>query len=119
ADTEMNFATTLALLAPSLKRDCPQVEEVVRIEPTGVTIRHDGSLFSEDHFVYTEQSIFSVFQFTFLEGSPAAALTSPGSIVLTKSLARKYFGDEKVVGKTLVCDRKTWQITAVIADRPS
>ena len=118
-ESEMNFATSLSLLAPSLKRDCPEVEEVTRIERNGTTITHEGALFSEEHFVYTEQSVFSIFQFTFLEGSPATALTAPHSIVLTKSTARKYFHNDKAVGKTLLCDRKTYQITAVIADRPS
>ena len=118
-ESEMNFATSLAMLAPSLKRDCPQVEETVRIEPGGVTVTRDGALFSEERFVYTEQSIFSIFQFTFLDGNPATALTTPNSIVLTKSTARKYFNSERAVGRTLVCDRKTWQVTAVIADRPS
>jgi putative ABC transport system permease protein len=118
-ESEMNFATTLSRLGPSLKRDCPEVEETVRIEPSSTTITHGGSLFSEDHFVYTEQSIFSIFQFAFLEGSPGTALAAPNSIVLTQSIARKYFHQDKALGKTLVCDRKTYQVTAVIADRPS
>lgn len=64
--------------------------------------------------------MFSVFFFSFLEGTPAGALTEPNSIVLTRSTARKYFGDAKAaMGRTLICDRHNYKVTGVIADQPA
>lgn len=135
-ETELNFATSNIPLAGALVRDCPQVEAAARIEPDDMIVRGanperagqapggagvaslPGELVSEKHFVYSEQAVFSLFQFSFLEGSMGAALMEPYSMVLTESTARKYFGDGPVMGKTLVCDKHTFHVTGVIADRP-
>jgi len=118
-ELDLLFATSVTPLAGALVRDCPEVENAARIEPADLTVGQGTSLFHEKNFVYSEQAVFSLFYFSFLEGSPATALAEPNSIVLTKSTARKYFGDGEVLGKTLVCDRRSYHVTAVIADKPS
>jgi len=128
-ETELNFATSNTPLAGALVRDCPQVEMAARIQPDDIIVRRadpgranaaslPGELMSEKHFVYSEQAIFSIFYFSFLEGSAGTALMEPYSIVLTKSAARKYFGEASAMGKTLVCDKHIFHVTGVIADRP-
>ena len=139
-ETELNFATSNTPLAGALVRDCPEVEAAARIEPGDVIVRRTdpgnsiaqgqvsggtaavslrGELMSEKHFVYSEQAVFSLFYFSFLEGSAGAALTEPYSMVLTESMARKYFGAASAIGKTLVCDKHVFHVTGVIADRPA
>jgi len=117
-ETDLDFATSNTPLAGALVRDCPQVEAAARIEPDDIIVRRAGELISEKHFVYSEQAIFSIFYFSFLEGSAATALMEPNAMVLTKSAARKYFGNGPAMGKTLVCDKRTFHVTGVVADRP-
>lgn len=140
--TELNFATSNIPLAGALVRDCPQVEAAARIEPDDIIVRRadrgntiapgtdpmsrgaggtslPDELVSEKHFVYSEQAVFSLFYFSFLEGSAGTALTEPYSMVLTESTARKYFGGGPAMGKTLVCDKHSFRVTGVIADRPA
>jgi len=131
-ETELNFATSNIPLAGALVRDCPQVETAARIEPGDMIVRRTdqtsrgagaasppGEPISEKHFVYSEQAVFSLFYFSFLEGSAGTALMEPYSMVLTESTARKYFGDGSAMGKTLVCDKHIFHVTGVIADRPA
>jgi putative ABC transport system permease protein len=118
-ESDLVFATTMAPLAGALVRDCPQVENAVRIQTGELSVGKGTNSFAEANFVYSEQSVFSIFYFNFLEGTAAGALSTPNSIVLTKSMARKYFGDSAALGKTLRCDKITYRVTAVIADRPS
>ncbi|HVU59072.1 MAG TPA: FtsX-like permease family protein, partial [Puia sp.] len=129
-ESDLSFAASNIPLAGALVRDCPLVEDAARIAPDELTVRRinpggggtdaeRGELIREKHFVSSEQSVFSLFYFQFLEGSPATALTEPNSIVLTESIARKYFGSASPMGKTLLCDKQMYHVTAVIADRPA
>ncbi len=117
-ESDMAMAISPTPLADALLRDCPELESAVRLEPVSVIIRKGPELIKEQDCHFSEQNIFNVFTFTFLEGSAAGALTAPHSIVLTKSLADKYFGGAPALGKTLVCDGQPLRVTAVIADRP-
>ena len=118
-ESETVLAITPIPLAGALVRDFPEVESTVRIEPTEVIMRQGKELFKEEDCCFSEQSVFSIFSFTFLEGTATGALTMPGSIVLTRSFEKKYFGNAPALGKSLLCDGKTYKVTAVIADRPA
>jgi len=117
-ETDLAFATSNVPLAGALLRDCPLLKATTRIQPEEVTVTQGTALFKEKNFVFSEASVFSIFSFSFLEGKAAGVLSEPNSIVLTKSTARKYFGDGAAIGKTLLCNRHTYRVTAVIADRP-
>ena len=112
------LAATPKLLAPTMVRDYPEIDSAVRIQPTEAVFRLGGELFKED-VCYSEQSIFSVFTFDFIEGSAAGALAAPGSIVISRGFEKKYFGKARALGQTLICDGKAWRVTAVFANRPA
>ena len=86
-------------------------------------IAYDGKVFSEDTFCMVDTSFFQVFDVSFVEGTSRDALT-PGSIVLTHSLAKKIFGDEPALGKHLTgmgrdsSEPDSYFVSAVIADFP-
>ena len=117
-ESNMAFATSPSPLAAVLQRDIPGIEATTRIEPTEVLVREAGEYHKSDNFCYSEPSVFTVFTFTFLEGTPANALSAPGSIVLTRSMEKRYFGKEPALGRTMICNDKPWRVTAVVADRP-
>jgi len=117
-ESDLVFATSPYPLAAALQRDIPEIEQATRIEPTEVTVRQGSEKHKSQNFCYSEPSVFTVFTFTFLEGVPTTALGAPNSIVLSRSMEKRYFGGGPALGKTLVCNDKPWRVTGVIADRP-
>lgn len=113
------LAITPTPLAGTLVRDFPELESAVRIQPAELIFRQQNQPLKEADLCYTEPSIFSIFTFTFLEGSADRALAAPGSIVLTRSFEKKYFGKARGLGQTLTCAGKTYKVTAVVDDRPA
>jgi putative ABC transport system permease protein len=114
-------ATTQFPLGPVLKHDYPEVQEAVRFANLGRTMYKNGAVgFYENKVYFADSGLFRVFTYQFLEGNPQTALVEPNSMVLTQSIAKKYFGDAStVVGKTLKDDNgRVLKITAVVKDVP-
>jgi putative ABC transport system permease protein len=95
-----------------------EIEDVTRLyygyKPT---ISFENNYFNMDDFVYADSTIFNVFTFDFLYGSPENALKNPASIVLTKSISKKFFGNKNPLGKEIFIDNKfIYTVTGVIDD---
>ncbi len=76
--------------------------------------------FNEPHFMLADSTVFDIFSFPFIEGNPETALDNPGTIVVTESTAKRYFGDEPAIGKVLrVEEGFNFEITGVIEDLPT
>ncbi|NHE57753.1 ABC transporter permease [Cyclobacterium plantarum] len=87
---------------PLLKSDFEdQVEEVVRLMNTSVIIREEDNVFKEDRLFFADPSVFDVFSWEMLEGNPQNALSFPDGLVISASMAKKYFGEEDPMGRTL------------------
>jgi len=117
----MYWAITPFPLGPALAKDYPEVEEAVRFVGNGRTMYKNGELrFYEDKVFFADSNVFRVFTFPFIEGDVNTALVAPNSMVLTESVAVKYFGKNKnYVGKTLLNDKgDIYKITGVIKDVP-
>lgn len=117
-ESDLRFGTSPTPLADALMRDFPEVELAVRLEPTAKLMKLNNEIIREGNFFTADQGVFSVFTFNFLEGNANEALTKPKSVVITKRIARKYFGNKPALGKTLVADGDELRVTAVIKDRP-
>ena len=117
-ESDMSLAFCSMPLAGAVVRDCPEIESAFRIEDAAFNVRKGAEVFTEENFYYSEQSIFKVFTFSFLEGSSAGALEAPRSIVLTGSVAKKYFGAASALGKEVICNGQHLRVTGVIADPP-
>ncbi|MEO5592813.1 MAG: ABC transporter permease, partial [Chitinophagaceae bacterium] len=117
----MKWVSTPFPLGPALKHDYPEVEEAVRLVGNGKTMYKNGELkFYEEKVFYADSNVFSVFTHQFIEGNPQTALNLPKTMVLTQTLAEKYFGKNKsYVGKILQ-DAKgdNFTVTAVVKDVP-
>lgn len=117
----MKWAITQYPLAPTLKKDYPEVEEAVRFMGKARTMFKKGDLhFYEDKVFFADSSLFRVFTHQFIEGNPNTALVEPNSIVLTQSVAEKYFGrNPHILGQSLQTDNgDIYKVTAVIKDVP-
>ncbi|MEL7251182.1 MAG: FtsX-like permease family protein [Bacteroidota bacterium] len=113
------FALSPSVMVPKLLEDFPEVE-------TGTTISFSNTLFSHEqeaqyeNGLYADSAFFDVFDYTLIHGSIAKALGDPNALVLTASMAEKYFGRSNPVGKTLqVENEKLMTVQAVIADPPN
>ncbi len=118
-------ATTPPALAPTIKKDIPEIEESIRIMPSWGSkflIKSGEKKFYEDSFLKADSNFFSVFTVVPVTGDLKTSLIDQSSIVLTESMAGKYFGDDNPVGKTLLTERsgrtETKTVTAVIKDFP-
>lgn len=118
------YGVTVPPAGPALVREMPEVEEMVRLHRFSgqVIVNVDGvKKFSERNwFTTADANLFDVFNFEFQEGDPVTALKEPMSLVLTASTAKRYFGDESPLNKTIeVAGVGTVNVTAVIKDIPS
>jgi putative ABC transport system permease protein len=120
-DRSMDFATVAHVQGPQILSEFPEVENCVRLTHyrTGRIIDFEERSFEEDGFLYADPSFFDVFSFQLLSGDPATALKEPNSVVITKEIANKYFGDGDPMGKSLRINREDlYQVTGVMANVP-
>jgi putative ABC transport system permease protein len=114
-----DVATTQQTLGPTVKKDFPEVEEMTRLFSRERTLFKQGeNNYYETKLYYADSTIFNVFSFNFAEGSAKNALNKPNTVVLSKSTAKKYFGNTPAVGKTIKTVYDVYTVTAVFEDQP-
>ena len=115
-----SYAQSSWSIGKRLKDEYPDIVDFVRIEPFwDVLFKYEDNVFYEDNIALADPSIFEIFSFKFIHGNPATCLKEPGNLVLTETLARKYFGDQNPIGKIIQLGNKyDCDVTAVIADMP-
>jgi putative ABC transport system permease protein len=122
---EVRWASTSPAVGPTLKKDFPEIENFCRLIQWNVQLINpaNNALFSEQKSYMADNSTLSVLQMPLVKGNPATALTVVNTIVLSEKTARKYFGNENPIGKTLyneVADeRRPLEVTGVFKDLPS
>jgi putative ABC transport system permease protein len=115
-------AATQPPLAPALEADHPDlVKEAVRFWPiqAPADLVYNDEVFTEELITYTDPSIFQVFSHPLVVGNPETALSNPNSIVLSESIAAKFFGTENPIGKTMNMWGKDLKVTGVFEDVPN
>jgi len=118
-DKNTDWTLTQLPLGPTLQKDYPEVEQQVRFMGRERTLFRNGTKeFYETKAYYVDSTIFKVFTHKFVEGNAATALNAPFDIVISKTLAKKYFGNTSAVGKTLKSVYDTYNVTGVIEDVP-
>jgi putative ABC transport system permease protein len=122
AGQEVHAAATPPPLAQTMVNEIPGVESAIRLwEWTDVVIRYEDQAYTEDLIFHTDSNFFDFFTFKLLEGDPKTALKEPNSIVLTESIANKFFGNGEKLGRILTFsnDNKAMKVTGVVADPPN
>lgn len=119
-------AANYAPVADALHKDYPEVTDYVRISPeySKVVFNHEGKILEEPKVYYADSTLFSLFDFKLLTGDPKTALTEVGSVVLSKTVAEKYFGlmdewKESPLNKTILMNnREPLKVTGIMQDIP-
>ncbi len=94
-------------VGPVITDEYPEVMDFVRILPFGSGVysvrKPDGTLirYNEDKAVFADPNFFQMFGFKLIDGNPQEVLRSPNQTVLSASAAKRYFGDENPIGKTI------------------
>ncbi|UCC78877.1 MAG: ABC transporter permease, partial [Candidatus Zixiibacteriota bacterium] len=114
------FAVTPPPLGPVLKSEYPEIINTARYRSFGKSlIRYNETAFNEDIVAVADQSIFQLLTFDFLQGDIETAFPNPNSIVISKEMRDKYFGDDNPIGKTLQVETEHYfTVSAVIDDLP-
>ena len=113
------MAQTSAPLGEMLANEYPQIRDYVRFFPVSrkVLWRSDDKAFYWDKTAYASKNVFDVFDHDFIYGDPNFN-KNERFIAVSETFARKYFGDENPVGKTIYGALNTVKITHVFADLP-
>ena len=118
-DADTKTATTGTRVGPEFKRRFPEIKAYARLLKYSRVLSYEDKMFDEQNFLYADSAFFTIFSFPLLEGDPRTVLNSPDKLVVTKSMAQKYFGNESPVGKTIkVGGTKDFIITGIAADVP-
>jgi putative ABC transport system permease protein len=113
-------ATISPYIGPMLKEEYPEVLDAVRMfNMQEVSFEYQDKLILESKGVATDPNVFDLFTYPFIAGDTKTALTEPHSMVITRSMAQKYFGNLDAIGRTIrVEDRYDFRVTGVIEDLP-
>ena len=114
----LNLAPTSAPYAPTLKQNYPEIEQTVRVVAEGGgPMQYGETRIEVDDVLFADQGLFQVFTHPFLYGDPNTALSKPQSIVLTKDLAIRLFGDAaKAMGKTILFENNFGNVVTGVID---
>ena len=117
----VKFPDFVPAAGPALKKDFPQVEDYTRIRrEVSEYFAVENELHRINKIRYVDSSFFDMFSFKIFAGDSNSALKAPYSIILTRSVAKKIWGTEDVIGKTLHTDNmKIFTVTAVAEDPPA
>ncbi|MBE7178478.1 MAG: ABC transporter permease [Mucilaginibacter polytrichastri] len=115
------WQTTPGPAAFHAKKDIPGVRNTARVMETWQysIFTSNGAVFTAENMVYTDPSLFALFGVHFLQGNAGTAFPDDQSVVITESVAKKYFGSAPAIGKVIEADHKDrFTVRGVIADFP-
>lgn len=121
--SDLKLAVASDPMGATLKKDYPQVEEYVRLYASGGSklIKKGNEFIDEPKVVHADSTLFNVFTLPVVSGDPKTALNEPNTVVISRSVATKYFGTADAVGRIIETDDNTstlYKVTAVIEDMP-
>ena len=121
-------AQTTPALALALREDIPEVVRAARLIHTGPlmsdpVLQVGDRSFHEEKIYFADSSFLTMFSYHMLQGNADRALTQPGSMVMSASMAQKYFPDQDAVGQLLTFHRgergpAPIKVTGVFEDIP-
>jgi putative ABC transport system permease protein len=114
------YVQTATPLASFLQNKFPEIEKTVRIARLGKgLVSSSEKNFFEERIIMADSTIFNVFTFPLIIGNQNEVLAQPNSVVLTESIAEKYFGKSDPIGKTLRYNRSVnLTVTGIMKNIP-
>ena len=121
--TELAIPVVPDLMGPLMKQDFPQIEEYTRIYNWGgkKLVKKGENFNTEIGCAYVDSTFFKVFTFQAVSGKTDKVLNEPNTVVITESIARKYFNTASAAGKFIETTDNggtLYKVSAVIKDMP-
>ena len=107
---------------PLLKVAFPDIEKVTRVYPNGTTVfKYKEKMFNEKNGVFADENFFDVFSVNVVKGDKKTALNDPYNVMITSEIAKKYFGDDDPINKTIILDntKHEFKVTGVFEPFPA
>ncbi len=121
-EQEVYTSNTCPPMSAALVSEFPEIEDATRLANFAgqAFIKFEDQTFVEEKVFYADSNFFQFFSFELIEGDKNEALREPNSIVLTTTLADKYFSGEAALGKLLVVgnDNETFKVTGIVEPAP-
>jgi putative ABC transport system permease protein len=118
---EITAAYTAAVIGPTMLKEFPEVEDFLRMDNGGPTVvEYNNQTFADDHIIQADSSFFNFFSIPVLKGDPKNLLNAPRKVVLSKSTAKRIFGNENPIDKPLKIgsDTARYTVSGVMEDIP-
>src|SRR5687767_9202233 len=114
------MVTTPPMISTALQQEFPEVDLTLRLMKiySKDLFEAGDKKFYEEGGVYADSTFFEMFPLTFLKGSPEKVLYDPASIVLSESMAERYFGRENPVGRELLFNKNPMVVKGVYRQEP-
>ena len=116
-------AKTPRSVGPALQADFPEVQDLLRLHPTTGTwvMKYEDRIYYERAVYWAESSLFDFFALPLVQGDPERALEAPYTVVISEDTARRYFGEEDPMGKTIDADNgfMLLTVTGIMENMPS
>ena len=110
---------TYGPLGPLLKDKWPEVLDYVRMfYYDAIEVKSGQDKFYESRVYFTDPSVFDIFSYEMLKGNKDEALSKPFQVVITSSIAQKYFGTDDVLGKSMNIDGQEYRVSGLMTDVP-
>jgi putative ABC transport system permease protein len=122
--TSTRNAQTPPVWTRLMEQEYAEIEATVRVKPprqTWMVSNEERNIhFAERRWVFADSNVFSFFNIGMLEGNGGSALRERSSVVVSESMAKKYFADGSALGKTLMLDKvNMYEVTGVMRDMPA
>lgn len=117
-----DFSNVDGAVGPGIQAAFPEVKASTRLLPwSQVFMRYQDKQFKEQAIAMADSNFLELFSIPLLEGNIKTALKAPGSIVVTKAFAQKYFGNSPAMGKAILFgkEQEVRKVTGVIDKIPS
>jgi putative ABC transport system permease protein len=118
-----DIALSPSMVFPTMRQRYPSVETGVRVYAAGrsspAVVSYEDNVFEEEKFAYADSTFLDVFSFELLNGNRETALNRPNTVVISKAMAGKYFGDINPIGETITLNNeRTFEVTGVMQNMP-
>jgi ABC-type antimicrobial peptide transport system permease subunit len=118
---DFKAAVSPAGMAEGLQTEMPEIKSTVRLsKPSTNLLEGEDRKFEEKRGFYADSNFLQVFSYKLLKGNAATALQRPDAILITKDMAKKYFGNEEALGKIIRKDNSdNCIVTGILENAPS
>ncbi|HSH20637.1 MAG TPA: FtsX-like permease family protein, partial [Draconibacterium sp.] len=120
-EQELLVSSTASVIGPTMLEEFPEVENFMRLNTFGETVvKKEEDVFIIEDFHEADSSFFQIFSIPLLKGDSKNVLNAPNTMVLSETIAKKIFGNEDPINKSLRINTRNepYRITGVMADFP-